>query len=170
MFVPKRATSHARHVFHKRVLAPIHDLLLQGIGPHRLAWSLAVGFVIGVNPLFGSTTLLCLLIALLFRLNIVASQIANHLMYPFEILLFFVFLRAGNFFFHTGSLPLRHDALFAAVRHHPIQTTRLLWYWEWHAFIVWLFFAILVMPLLAVLFTPMLRKLLLTLHQPITED
>jgi len=170
MLVTTRAFTHAARVFHKRVVVPLHDLLLMGIGPHRLAWSLAVGFVIGVNPLLGSTTLFCLVIALVFRLNLIASQIANHIVYPLELLLFGVFLRAGDYFFHTGRLPLRREALFSAVRHHPLATTRLLWYWEWHALILWLLFAIVVMPLLAAILAPMLRKLLITLHQPIVED
>ncbi len=166
----KRSQTHASRIFHKRVLAPIHDLLLQGTGPHHLAWSLAAGIIIGLNPLLGSTTLLCLLVSLVFRLNIIATQIANHLVYPLELLLFFAFLRAGDSFFHTDSMPLRRDALLSAVRHHPIETTRLLWHWEWHALIVWMFCAAIAMPLLAFLLTPLLRKLLITLHQPITED
>ncbi len=170
MLVPTRASTHASRVFHQRVLTPVHDLLLMGIGPHRLAWSLAAGLVIGVNPLLGSTTLLCLIVALVFRLNLIASQIANHIVYPLELLLFVAFLRAGDYFFHTGRMPLRREALFSAVRHHPIATTRLLWYWEWHALIVWMLFAAVVMPLLAILLAPALRKLLLTLHQPIVED
>jgi uncharacterized protein (DUF2062 family) len=151
------------------VLAPLHHLLLMGIGPRHLAWSLAAGIVIGVNPLIGSTTVFTLVAALLFRLNLIASQIANHVVYPLQFLLLFVFLRAGDLLFHTEPLPFRRrDLLHLA--YHPIRTTRLLWHWEWHALIVWALFAMVAAPLIASLLTPALRRLLLTLHQPITED
>lgn len=157
-------------LFQRRVVAPILDLLRIGATPERLAWSLAVGLAIGINPLLGSTTLLCLAVAYLFRLNVIASQITNHLVYPLEILLFFVFIRAGNLVFHTGSLPLDRDSLLAAVRHHPWQTTVLLWRWEWHALVVWAVSAAAVTPLLALALRLPLRRLLVSLQdQPIVE-
>ncbi len=150
--------------FQRRLITPILDLLRMGATPEKLAWSLAVGLVIGVNPLLGSTTLVCLLVALVARLNMVASQIANHLVYPLEIALFFVFIRLGDLLFHTGHLPLEGHALIHEARVHPIETTRLLWSWEWHALLVWAAFAVLAIPLLATLFTPPLRRLHHRLH------
>jgi len=146
-------------VAHRRVIQPLIDLLRVGTTPRRLAWSLAVGAAIGVNPLLGSTTLICLAAAFLFRLNLVASQIANHLMYPFELLLFFFFIRMGDHLFHTGHMPMRHREIFAAASRHPWDTTRLLWSWEWHALVVWLLCALVATPLLALLLTPLLKQL-----------
>jgi len=70
-------------------------LLRKGADPDKLAWSLALGVVVGVNPLLGSTTLVALGLASVFRLNLVASQVGNHAMYPVELLLFPVFIKVG---------------------------------------------------------------------------
>ncbi len=149
---------------------PLLDLLRVGATPRRLAWSLAVGCVVGVNPLLGSTTLLCLFIAWVFRLNLIASQIANHLAYPLELALFFFFIRAGDTVFHTAHIPLDRQALLEAVRHHPLETTRALWLWEWHALLVWVVFAAAGAPLIAAILKPLLTRLLHTLHdQPVVE-
>ena len=157
-------------LFQRRIIQPLLDLLRVGATPRRLAWSLALGFVIGVNPLLGSTTLLCLLLAWIFRLNLVASQLTNHLMYPAEIALFFFFIRIGDAVFQTGHLPLERKALVEAIRHHPLETTRMLWTWEWHAFVVWLVFAAVAMPLIATALRPALNRLLHSLHtQPVIE-
>lgn len=157
-------------LFQRRVVVPLLDLLRVGATPRKLAWSLALGVVIGVNPLLGSTTLLCLLLAWLFRLNLLASQIANHLVYPLELALFLFFIRIGNLVFHTGGLPLDRKALTMAIRQHPLETTRLLWSWEWHALLVWLAFAAVVTPLLALMLHPALNRLLHSLHtQPVME-
>jgi uncharacterized protein (DUF2062 family) len=154
----------------KRVVEPILNLLRTGATPERLAWSMAAGFVIGVNPLLGSTTVLSLAAAPLLGLNLVASQLANHLSYPLELALFPVFIRAGRFLFRTEALPMDFDELFRAARLHPWDTTRLLWRWEWHALVAWAIFAAVVAPLLAMALKPPLAAMLVRLHnQPIVE-
>jgi len=134
-------------------------LLRMGADPDRLAWSLALGLVVGVNPLLGSTTLVALGLASLFRLNLVASQVGNHAVYPLEILLFPVFIKLGDVIFGTDKLPLQGHDLWYAAKHHPWHTTRLLWRWEWHALVVWAIFAAVAMPVIAKASEPVLRKM-----------
>jgi uncharacterized protein (DUF2062 family) len=61
-----------RGSWRRRVLDPLVDLLAQGLTPERLALSLAVGLVLGLFPVVGLTTLLCLAAGFAFRLNHVA--------------------------------------------------------------------------------------------------
>lgn len=156
--------------FRRRVIAPLLQLLRMGATPERLAWSIAVGLVIGVNPLLGSTTVLALLVASGLRLNVVASQLGNHLVYPLELLLFPVFIKLGILLFHTPHFPLGKKEVVRAVSLHPWDTTKLLWTWEWHALVVWAFFAAAVAPLLKMLLKPVLARMLDKLqHEPIVE-
>ena len=150
--------------FQSRVITPVIDLLRVGCSPRKLAWSLAAGLVIGINPLLGSTSLAALLIPYAFRLNLVASQIANHIVYPLQLLLFLFFIKLGDKLFHTGRLPLEGHALFHAARVHPWATTRTLWTWEWHALIVWAVVAAITAPILATILTPVLTRLHTRLH------
>jgi len=138
---------------------PVMGLLRMGADPDKLAWSLALGVAVGVNPLLGSTTLVVLGLAALLRLNIVASQVGNHAVYPLELVLFPVFIKAGSLVFGTPRLPLEGHALWMAVRHHPWETTRMLWFWEWHALVVWAVFAALAVPVIALSSEPMLRRM-----------
>jgi uncharacterized protein (DUF2062 family) len=144
-------------------------LLKHGADPDRLAWSLALGIVIGINPLLGSTTLVVLALAAVFRLNLVASQVGNHAMYPFQLLMFPVFIKLGSLIFSTQKLPLQGKALWAAAKHHPWDTTRLLWTWEWHALIVWVVVAAIAMPLLAMAMKPPLEKMAQRMKRKQTE-
>jgi uncharacterized protein (DUF2062 family) len=156
--------------FRRRVVGPVLHLLRIGATPERLAWSIAVGIVIGVNPLLGSTTVLALAAASGFRLNVVASQLGNHVVYPLEWLLFPVFIRLGCVLFGTDGLPLELGPLFQAVKTHPWDTTRLLWSWEWHALVVWAMFAVVAAPLLKMALRPVLCGMLDKLHhEPIVE-
>ena len=165
----KGVTTAAPGLFQRHVVSPVIHLLRVGASPRKLAWSLAVGVAVGINPLLGSTTLVCLVVAFCLRLNLVASQITNHLVYPLQLAMFFVFLDLGDRVFRTGKLPLGREALLAGMRHHPLATTRMLWMWEWHALVVWGVVALLGTPILVALLTPMLRGLLVGLHAEQTE-
>ncbi|WP_254063939.1 DUF2062 domain-containing protein [Granulicella sp. S190] len=159
--VGSEAPAPAHHSWlYRRVALPILALLRMGASPEKLAWSLAVGLLIGINPILGSTTLLCLAIAFVLRLNLAASQIANHIVYPLELILVIPFIRAASRLFHTAPMPLSAPELLRAAREHPIALSRQLWLWEWHAFLLWALLAALAIPILALALTPILRRLL----------
>jgi uncharacterized protein (DUF2062 family) len=146
-------------VLQRVAVGPVKRLLRMGATPERLAWSLAVGLVVGVNPLIGSTTLLVLGLAAVFRLNMVASQVGNHAMYPVEIAMFPVFIKLGSLVFSTKRLPIEGSNLLAAAKQHPWDTTRLLWLWEWHALVVWAVFAAVLLPALGFGLRPVLERM-----------
>jgi hypothetical protein len=142
--------------FYRRLVLPILALLRMGATPRRLAWSIAIGIVVGLNPVVGTTTALCFAIAFAFRLNIAAAQIANHAMFPFEVALVIPLIRLGSRVFRTSAMPLTAGVFMEHARHTPLALIRLIWVWEWHAFLLWLLLAALAAPLIAVSLTPVL--------------
>jgi uncharacterized protein (DUF2062 family) len=142
---------------YRKIILPLLALLRMGTTPEKLAWSLAIGVAAGINPLPGSTTIFCFALIFLFRLNIVAGQLANHLMYPLQIALLFPFIRGGEYLFHTGPLPIAIKDVLPMARLAPLQTTKLLWLWEWHALVAWAIFVTVLTPALALILTPVLR-------------
>jgi uncharacterized protein (DUF2062 family) len=158
---------------YRRIALPVLALLRRGATPQKLAWSLAAGLLIGINPLIGSTTIACLALAFVFRLNIAASQITNHLAYPLQIILVIPFIRLGSRIFHTAPMPLSPHQLFHAAREHPLALTRQLWLWERHALILWALCAAVLIPIIALALTPILARLLVRVqhHQyPLIPD
>jgi uncharacterized protein (DUF2062 family) len=135
-----------------------------GASPQKLAWSIAVGLLIGINPILGSTTVFCLAAAFALRLNIAASQLANHLVYPLELLLIIPFIRLGDVVFHTAPIPFSAKTLIHAARTNPIALTRQIWIWERHAFLLWLCLAFVMVPIIALAITPFLRRLLIRIE------
>lgn len=130
-------------------MRPLLRQLRGGVTPRRLAWSLALGMVIGINPSIGITTLLVIAIAWAFGLNQIASQIGTHAVTPIHLLLFVPFIELGVHLFHTSRLPLDRRQIEHLSR-HPWYLIRDIWQWEWHALIVWGLVAAIMMPLLAV--------------------
>ena len=139
---------------------PILALLRMGATPQTLAWSIAVGLLIGINPVIGTTTVFCLAVSLTFRLNVVAAQIANHAMFPVELGLVIPFIRLGSRVFGTAAMPLSPRVFLHAAHTAPLALTRQLWLWEWHALVVWVAIAVVAAPLIALTLTPVLRRLL----------
>jgi uncharacterized protein (DUF2062 family) len=98
----------------RRVGEPLVALLAEGLTPDRLALGLAAGFVLGLFPIIGATTLLCVAAGVAFRLNHVALQLANHLAYPLQLPLVLVFVRLGERL--VGAPPVPFDPLILV--HH----------------------------------------------------
>lgn len=138
-----------REFFRCKILRPLLRQLRGGVTPKRLAWSLALGIVIGINPTVGATTLLILLIAWVFGLSHVASQIGAQAASPLHLLLFLPFIELGVHLFHTRRLPLNRHQL-ERLSHHPIRLVQEIWQWEWHALVVWALVAAALLPLLAI--------------------
>jgi uncharacterized protein (DUF2062 family) len=137
-----------RDFFRCKVLRPLLRLMRGGVSPRRIAWSLALGMVIGINPSVGLTTLLVVMLAWAFGLNQIASQLGTHVVAPLHLLLFIPFIQLGVHLFHTHRLPLSRKQI-EHLSHHPWRLFHDIWQWEWHALLVWGIVAAIVMPLLA---------------------
>jgi hypothetical protein len=137
-----------REWFRCRILRPLLRQLRGGVTPRRLAWSLALGAVIGINPSVGLTTLVVVMVAWTFGLNQIASQIGSHAVAPLHLLLFLPFIQLGAYLFHTRRLALSRQQI-EHLSHHPVRLLHAIWQWEWHALVVWGLVAAIAMPLLA---------------------
>jgi uncharacterized protein (DUF2062 family) len=113
-----------------------------------MAWSLALGMVVGINPSVGLATLFMILLAWIFGLNRLASLIGVHVVTPLHLLLFIPFIELGVYLFHTGKLPVDRKQL-EHLSHHPWKLLHEIWLWEWHALIVWAVVGAIATPLLA---------------------
>jgi uncharacterized protein (DUF2062 family) len=145
--------------FLKMIRDPIITLLKQGITPQKIAMGLALGIVIGIFPVIGSTTLLCTAAAIIFRLNLPALQAINWLAYPLQLLLLIPFFHFGDFLFGEEPLPLSAQELVAMFRADFWGSILSLWDTTMHAIVAWLLVGPPIILMLYVIFTPLLRRL-----------
>jgi uncharacterized protein (DUF2062 family) len=144
--------------FQRRISRPVLDLLRQGTKPEEIALSIAVGLVLGIFPALGSTTLLCFLAALIFRVNLPAIQLVNYHAYPLQLALLIPFIRAGEFLFHSPRLLLSHKQIAAMIKANAWDATKVLWISTIQAIVVW---ALIAPPVIYVLYralAPPLQK------------
>jgi uncharacterized protein (DUF2062 family) len=140
--------------------ARLLHLLRQGLTPEKLALSLALGIGLSCFPIFGTTTILCTVVALAFRLNLPAIQVGNYLALPLQLVLFFPFLRLGERILHAPRMPLSPEQLLAMAKVSPDKTAHILLDGQWHAILGWLIVGPAITVLLALLLRPLMRLLL----------
>ena len=113
----------------EKIVSPLSSLLKQGLSPTKLALVVALGVVLSIFPVLGTTTLICSLVALLFQLNIAAIQIANYAAFPLQIVLFFPFLKLGETLSGISLDPISKDQLISTFQEGLFQAiSELTWY------------------------------------------
>lgn len=154
----------------RKLIQPFLDLLRQGISPEKLALTIAFGFTLGVTPVLGSTTLLCTLAAVAFRLNLPAIQLVNGLMYPLQLALLIPFLRAGAWLFRDGKLTISMTQVAALIHANVWHAIAALWVATMHALVAWLLFACVGTSVLYVLFVVILGRLWIQSNSAATHN
>ena len=152
--------AHNESFWRRRIVQPVVSLLKQGITPTRLALSLALGCAMGVFPLLGTTTMLCVALAAVFRLNYAAIQLTNWLVYPLQLLLLLPFVRTGEWMFRAEPFPLSVSELVAVAKEGPLQVFSLFGESIGHALAAWFVIALPATVLIYFALLPVLRRAL----------
>jgi uncharacterized protein (DUF2062 family) len=95
----------------KYILNALSQALRQGTTPRQLALTFALGAVIGIFPLWGTTTWVCIGLAIVLRLNIAILQLVNYLFFPLQIVLILPFIKAGTLLFSLQPFPYTRPEL-----------------------------------------------------------
>ncbi len=132
--------------------------LTQGVTPKRVAFTLALGAVISVFPVFGTTTALCALAAWLLRLNQPLMQLVNAVLAPLHVLLLYPYYRAGEHLFGREPAPLLAVTELAdRFAHSPKQFVLDYGMVAVGGMVVWLISALVVIPLLYAVLRPVVE-------------
>lgn len=104
----------------RRIFERNWNLILQalqhGTTPRMLALTCSLGVLIGIFPVYGSTTMLCFAAAFAFRLNVLLIQAVNYLVTPLQLLLLLPLMQAGNRIFGWPPLPFSMDELTVSLQ------------------------------------------------------
>jgi len=148
-----------RGFLRKKIVDPIVALLRQGVTPDKIALGMAVGAVLGIFPVIGSTTLLCTGAAVVLRLNLPAVQLVNYLVYPLQIALLIPFFHFGAWLFGAEPHTLSGSQLISMFQDDLGNTIRKLWDTTLRAIAAW---GLICLPAAAGLYLslrPLLRRL-----------
>lgn len=142
-----------------RIGEPIVAQLTQGLSPERIALTVAVGLTIAVNPIVGTTTVLCFFAAWALRLNQPVIQAVNWSSYALQLLLIFPFIRLGEKIFRSPPETRSLGELVAIARADPLDAISKLGATGLHAFVAWLLVAPVLVAGIYVVTRPLFRTL-----------
>jgi uncharacterized protein (DUF2062 family) len=94
-----------RTLWQRRIADPVVAQLTQGITPEKITLTIAIGSACALFPIFGATTLLCFLVALVLRLNQPVIQLLNQALWPVHVPAILLCVHFGEFLFGVPHQP-----------------------------------------------------------------
>lgn len=143
----------------KKVIEWATALLKKGMSLKKIALCIALGTALGIFPVLGMTTLLCLLAAFVFRLNLPAIQMVNYVVYPLQIILLAPFYAAGGWLFSQPERLLNGDHLISSFQNDFLGSLSVFWDLTLYAVFTWLILCPFVALLIYYIAKPMIRRL-----------
>jgi uncharacterized protein (DUF2062 family) len=99
-----------------RIVVPLYKFIRLGLSPVKLSIAISVGATLGLCPVFGTTTIICGLLAIIFRLNMAVLQLVNYLMLPLQLIILIPLIKAGEYIFSAGSSKLTAQMILDAFK------------------------------------------------------
>lgn len=143
----------------RRVLSPLVSLLRQGTTPERLSLAVALGFVMGIFPVLGITTVLCIVVAAALRLNQAAAQIGNGVSALVFIVLVIPFVRLGEHLTGSNAFPLAMEQLREVAKQGAVVFFKTFSVAILHGVLGWAVVAPVAVAILYFALLPLVRKL-----------
>ncbi len=148
-----------KEFLYNKIAKPIINLLLQGITPQKIALSIAFGISLGIFPVLGSTVILCTLATFLLRLNIVAIQLVNYLVYPLQLILFIPLIRFGEFLLNSQPFPISMEKIFFMLKEDIWLAIQTFWVANLHGIFAWFVISPVLTFLSYIIVLPILKRI-----------
>jgi len=142
----------------RRIVDPIIDLMRQGLSPEKLGLSLAFGITGGLFPIPGTTSIICAAFIYFFKLNLVATQVANLCMTPLDLALMIPFIKAGDFLLGSESFKGSTSDIKNKMSEDFFGFLGDFWIALLHGIFVWIIFAIAATYILYRIFVPLIAN------------
>ncbi|MFN8255182.1 MAG: DUF2062 domain-containing protein [Bacteroidales bacterium] len=130
-----------KRIIHKQLFKPLLVFLKQGMTAHKIALTLSLGLTVGIMPTLGTSWIL-LVIAVMFRLNVLALQVVHIAITGIQLALFVPFLKMGQILFNLPNLPFELNNIMHLLRYDFPDTFVHVWRVYISGLFVWLVIAI----------------------------
>ena len=143
----------------RRTVDIVVTQLHQGVTADKIALTLAIGLILGLFPIFGTTSALCVLAALWLKLNQPIIQLVNWFAAPLQLPGIYLFARIGERLTRSPPVPFSITGLVQQFRASPWQFLQHFGSTGLRAVLAWLLIAPLIALLVYLALRPPLRRL-----------
>lgn len=159
VMTPTNPPSRLGKFWQERVLALILAQFTQGFTPQKIALTVALGFSLGLFPIFGATSTLCALAGICLKLNQPVIQLVNWLVAPLQLAMILVFVRIGEWLVRAQPVNFSIPELFRKFNESPGRFLQEFGLTGLHGILAWLVIAPLLSALIYFILLPPLKKL-----------
>ena len=153
------APSRLKRFWRERVLGLIVAQLIQGVTPQKIALTIAFGLGLGLFPILGATTTLCLIFGICLKLNQPIIQLINYLASPLQLSLIVVFVRIGEWIMRAQCVSFSIPEMLRKFHESPAKFMQQFGMTGVHAIVAWLIIAPILVAGLYFITLPLLKKL-----------
>jgi uncharacterized protein (DUF2062 family) len=153
------SSSRLKKFWRERVVALIVAQFTQGVTPQKIALTIALGLNLGIFPILGTTTALCAVAGICFKLNQPVIQLVNWLASPLQLMLILFFVRAGEWLLRAQRVSFSLTELFRKFHESPVKFFQEFGLTGLHGIIAWLVLAPFLTALVYFTLLPPLKKL-----------
>jgi uncharacterized protein (DUF2062 family) len=143
----------------RRTLDIVLAQLRQGVTADKIALTLAIGLILGLFPIFGTTSALCVLAALWLKLNQPIIQLVNWFAAPLQLPGIYLFARIGERLTRSPPVQFSITGLVQQFRASPLQFLQLFGMTGLRAVLAWLLIAPVIAAVVFLVLLPPLRRL-----------
>ena len=152
-------SSWLKRFWRERVLTLIVGQLKQGITPQKVAFTVAIGFNLGIFPIIGASTVLCLAAGFWFKLNQPLMLLINSVTIPLQPPMVLVFVRLGETMLHAPHVTFSIPELFRKFSASPAKFMHEFGLTGLHGIFAWALIAPLVVLIMYYALKPPLNRL-----------
>lgn len=114
----------------------------EGLTPEKLAFSITLGIISGIFPVLGMTTLLSIILTMLFRQNLLVVQSVQWILALVQILLIIPFMQFGAFLLNQNGIHINMQQINHAFQPGLLSGIKTVGLFHLYGILTWLILAI----------------------------
>jgi len=128
--------------FTRKILIPFRLVPKDGLTPEKLAFSVTIGIVSGIFPVIGMTTLLSIVLTMLFRQNLLIVQSVQWILALVQILLIIPFMQFGAYLLHQSVAHINMEQINHAFQPGMLSGIKTVGMFHLYGILTWLILSI----------------------------
>jgi len=126
----------------EKFLIPFRLIPAEGLPPEKLAFSITIGIVAGMFPVIGATTILSIMLTVLFRQNLLVVQSVQWIVALAQILMIIPFMQIGAFILNQQELHINTEQINLAFKPGILSGLKTIGIFHLYAILTWIIFSI----------------------------
>jgi len=130
-----------RHIKNK-ILIPFRLVPPEGLAPEKIAFSVTIGIVSGLFPVIGTTTLISLLLTMIFRQNLLVVQSVQWTVGIIQVFLIIPFMQFGAYLLSQNAVHISIGQIKLAFQPGMLSGIKTIGIFHLYAILSWVILAI----------------------------